>query len=459
MSAPVSLEKQQRVVYRLLRHNVPGFLATSIRRHRAVSGGSAVVACVALLVGLRLAVVIAAGAVLLLVAWQCGLHRLLGRRLQGWWRRRWIYGRSWESVAAAAGLSHAQGERRTSPRLRRLKCDQWAESLRVRMLPGQTVADYEAVADRLAASFGHRRCRVLSPRPGLVELQFPRRDPLAGHVPAVLHEGPAAVDLAAVQVGRTEHDDSWRLPVLGAHVLVAGATGAGKGSVVWSVLAGLGPAIHEGLVEVWVLDPKGGMELAFGAPLFARFCYGPPEEHLGLLDQAVTTMQARADRLRGVTRQHHPTVDEPLILLVVDELAALTAYVPDVKDKKRIAAALGLLLSQGRAVGVSVLACVQDPSKETVPLRDLFPVRVGLRLTEPEQVRMVLGDGARARGAACDRLSPAAPGVGYVLVDGAPEPLRVRASFISDDAVRVLAATFARPRSDAGSREAPESAA
>ncbi|NEW48367.1 hypothetical protein, partial [Nocardia cyriacigeorgica] len=43
----------------------------------------------------------------------------------------------------------------------------------------------------------------------------------------------------------------------------------------------------------------------------------------------------------------------------------------------------GLLLSQGRAAAVSVVAALQDPSKETMPNRQLFPVRAALAITEP----------------------------------------------------------------------------
>jgi len=61
------------------------------------------------------------------------------------------------------------------------------------------------------------------------------------------------------------------------HLLVAGATGSGKGGVVWSLLAGIGPAIRDGLVQVWVIDPKGGMEFASGHALFSRFAYDTGE--------------------------------------------------------------------------------------------------------------------------------------------------------------------------------------
>ncbi|EUA44252.1 ftsK/SpoIIIE family protein [Mycobacterium xenopi 3993] len=69
------------------------------------------------------------------------------------------------------------------------------------------------------------------------------------------------VNLAAVRVGITETRTWWRLPVLGQHILIAGATGAGKGSVLWSLIAGLAPHVKTGRVRLCVIDPKGGMEL------------------------------------------------------------------------------------------------------------------------------------------------------------------------------------------------------
>ena len=154
-------------------------------------------------------------------------------------------------------------------------------------------------------------------------------------------------DLTSLPVGLCEDGTTYRLRLLGTHVLVVGATGAGKGSVVWSTLHALGPAIRDGLVTVWCLDPKGGMELAPGRGLFARFVYGDPDtgsdyeaEFARMLEDAVGVMRRRQAALRGITRLHTPTVGEPLVLVVVDELASLTAYVTDRDAKRRIAAAL-----------------------------------------------------------------------------------------------------------------------
>ncbi len=134
------------------------------------------------------------------------------------------------------------------------------------------------------------------------------------------------------------------------------------------------------------------------------------------------------------------------MLVVVDEIASLTAYVVDRDAKRRIAVALSLLLSQGRAVGVSVIGAIQDPRKEVLSMRDLFPTRIALRLTEPEQVGLVLGQGARDRGARCDQIPKALPGVGYVGLDGSPNPSG-SGSPTYDDHIATLAHTYApRPR-------------
>ena len=69
-------------------------------------------------------------------------------------------------------------------------------------------------------------------------------------------------------------------------------------------------------------------------------------------------------------------------MLIVDEIASLTAYIGDRKLRADVEQLVGLLLSQGRAVGVSVIAAVQDPSKDVLPIRQLFSIRVGLRMTE-----------------------------------------------------------------------------
>src|SRR5690606_36856068 len=174
----------------------------------------------------------------------------------------------------------------------------------------------------------------------------------------------ARPDFAVLPLGVCEDGQPYELRLLGTQVLVAGATGAGKGPVIWSFVRSLAGGVASGEVELWGFDPKGGMELGGGLPVFTRFACDDFPAMADLLEEAVQVARQRAARLRGHTRQHIPTVAEPLIVLVVDELAALTAYLADRKLKERIRAALSVLLSQGRSVGVHVLAAIQDPRKE-----------------------------------------------------------------------------------------------
>jgi S-DNA-T family DNA segregation ATPase FtsK/SpoIIIE len=58
---------------------------------------------------------------------------------------------------------------------------------------------------------------------------------------------------------------------------------------------------------------------------------------------------------------------------------------------------------------------------------------------------MVLGDGARDRGAFADAIPQTSPGVGYVREDGSTAVTRVRAAYVTDDQIRQLAADYPAP--------------
>ena len=59
---------------------------------------------------------------------------------------------------------------------------------------------------------------------------------------------------------------------------------------------------------------------------------------------------------------------------------------------------------------------------------------------------MVLGDGARDRGAFCDEISAdprPVQGSAYVRLESDPDPVRVRAALVSDPDIRAMATTYA----------------
>jgi DNA segregation ATPase FtsK/SpoIIIE, S-DNA-T family len=388
-----------------------------------------------------LAVALAALAVALVVWWRAHpgtFHRVGGPVLLGLWRSFWAYGVRWRTAMMLSGLGGRFNGDEYVPRVVRVRAGRFADRVTVRMVVGQQSEDWSRGLGALAHGFGARVVQVveLPRRPGYLQLTVGRLDPLA-HTITV--PAPAAVDLGAIQLGRREDGQPWTVRLRGSHTLIAGATGAGKSVVLWCFILGLGPAVRDGLVKLWVLDPKGGMELAAGRPLFDRFAYDRAADMADVLEDAVAVMQARARRLMGHTRLHQPSADEPLIAVVVDELASLTAYA-ERDDKRRISAALSLLLSQGRAVGVVVIAALQDPRKEVLPFRDLFPTRIALALVESEQTDLVLGRGARIRGADCSRIPLTTPGIGWVWCDGEQEP--VRAGWVSDDDIAAMVQAY-----------------
>jgi S-DNA-T family DNA segregation ATPase FtsK/SpoIIIE len=199
------------------------------------------------------------------------------------------------------------------------------------------------------------------------------------------------------------------------------------------------PAILGGWVRVWALDPKR-MELSFGRDLFTRYA-DTADAMVRLLEDAVTEMHDRAAQFGGVTRTFTPSAAFPFLVVLIDELAFLTAYQPERDLRKRAEAAIATLTSQGRSVGVCVVGALQDPRKDVISLRNLFPTRIALRLDESDQVDMVLGEGARDRGAVADEISPlpeTGAGVGYVRLEGSPHVVRVRAAFVSDDDIHAM---------------------
>ena len=124
-----------------------------------------------------------------------------------------------------------------------------------------------------------------------------------------------------------------------------------------------------------------------------------------LLEAAVAEMHDRAASFGGKTRTFTVSVAFPFLVVLIDELAFLTAYQPERDLRKRAEAAIATLTRQGRSVGVCVVGALQDPRKDVINLRNLFPTRIAMRLDESDQVDMVLGDGARDRGALADLIS------------------------------------------------------
>lgn len=358
--------------------------------------------------------------------------------------------RCWATVCQRAGLTYqisakAGGEHPALivPRVR----TRWVEGrLRLcpQMLAGQDLGVWEKAAEAVRIVAGASRVELRTdPTRTRLQIWLGYGDALTYPFRVTIPEVDAGVSTSAVVLGRTE-DRALFVLRLGVHTLVAGATGAGKASAVHGLLIGLGPSIRAGLVHVHGIDLKGGMELGMARPCLTR-CATTPSHAVIVLEEAAVAMAARAGRLAGHTRVHEPSITEPLVLVLVDELAAITAYVTDRDLRNRAAGALSLQLSQGRAVGYTVVACLQDPRKEVIPMRGLFTQTLGLRLRDSTETDMVLGPYARNVGAACEQIPASLPGVGWVVPDSGGQPVRFRLGHVTDADIRLAADRFPTP--------------
>jgi S-DNA-T family DNA segregation ATPase FtsK/SpoIIIE len=369
------------------------------------------------------------------------------------WRR--VARHRWAGICESCGLSTRvpvktwrHGARvvehhQVAPRLLRARTRGHLLELTIRARAGQTVEDLNDAAPRLAATLAavaHRTRPVSGAGSGcttVVELVM--ADTLTSWQAAPEPEPRAVCD--RVRLGRAQAGRDWWLQLRGRHTLVAGCSGSGKGSVLWGICCGLAPAVRADLVRLWGVDLKRGVELAMGAGLFSAHAY-TPEDALTVLRALMAVIDERGHAMAGTTRLHEPVVGDPMHVLVIDELAALTAYA-DPSIRREAERLLSEILTQGRALGVVVVACVQDPRKDVVAMRGLFTQTIALRLRSSEETAMVLGDGM-TRVAPAHRISPTYPGTGWVVEDtGAAD--RVRADYWPDHLIRDIAARYATP--------------
>ena len=334
--------------------------------------------------------------------WPVSFSRWVGRPARGKWRA-WYYRRRWAAVMTIAGVAPWYQGRTLLPVLGKVAATRYTDRVHVRLVSGQSAADFADHADNLAHGFGAMLCRVRTARSGAVVLEFIRRDALAVPVPVPALPIPANPDLKALPVGRREDGLPWLVRLHGTHVLIAGATGAGKASLLWGLVRAMFPLLQTGLVRILAADPKL-MELAYGRVIFESYgsYAADPASIAAMLDAAVTDMQDRARRVAGRQRDHTPTTADPFTVVLVDEVAFLTAYQPDRKLKERIMLALATLTTQGRALGYSVVAALQDPRKDVLTIRNLS--RTGSRCGWMSRSRWTWCS-AMARGIAARRVS------------------------------------------------------
>jgi S-DNA-T family DNA segregation ATPase FtsK/SpoIIIE len=352
---------------------------------------------------------------------------------------------SWPEIASNTGLPGSQ--------IMSALVDVWGWRARIRLARGQTITDVIAKVPALESGLGTFRGAVrVYPTPddlaNRCELRVLDIDP---HADAIPWPGPSTNTITEpIDLGPFEDAAPCRVLFLRRHVLLGGATGAGKSSGL-NVLMGNVAACRD--VVIWAIDLKKGMELGPWAPCIDRLAT-TPDEARRLLADAVKVLEARAALLaeRG-QRVWQPTPDMPALIIIIDEYAELSDDAPDaIKHADSIA-------RRGRAVAVNLVAATQRPTQKAMgqgAVRSQMDVRISFRVRERKDVDLILGQGMLAAGWDAHKLN--APGKFLVAAAEHDTPKRARAYLITDQVVEAAANYYAelRPPLDAISQQAIE---
>jgi DNA segregation ATPase FtsK/SpoIIIE, S-DNA-T family len=381
------------------------------------------------------------------------------RRAHGVYRRMKRLRRSWPDVATDLGLVGTHKSKPATPKIAEAMPLPGGVALSLVLPPGVTATQVERRAEAIAGA--------LRASQTIVERDPRRADQVRLTVidedDPLLDASPPPDALLSLVAGR---DEAWGCPVgtfydgttaslrlLERSLLIAGAPGSGKSAALHQICAATALTEH---AELWLIDPKR-VELAAWEPCAARTCHEDITEATALLVELIGVMDRRYRLLqqRRMRKVASPTAELPLIVLVIEELAAFT-FGADKKASAEFIRALGALVQRGRAAAISIVAVTQKPQADVVPsfIRDQLAYRMAFRSGTAAHSDVILGDGMAAAGADASRIPENAPGLGLLIGEGERTARRFRTVHLSDAQLRALAdrATDYRTREGRGAR-------
>jgi S-DNA-T family DNA segregation ATPase FtsK/SpoIIIE len=278
---------------------------------------------------------------------------------------------------------------------------------------GTKVNKVLSLADDIAYALATPDVRIIAPIPGKsaigVEVPNKVRDfVMLGDIlrsrAAVEDRHPLSVALGKDVHGRAQLVNLTRMP----HLLIAGATGAGKSSLINSFITSVLMRTSPDDVKLVLVDPKR-VELTHFAdlPHLLLPVIVHPKRAAEALAWVVREMEQRYELLamvgvrdidgyrsglaEGTLRippgQEDRVVEFPYLLVVIDELADLMMIAPrDVED------AICRIAQMARAVGIHLVVATQRPSVDVVTglIKANIPSRIALMTSSQADSRVIL---------------------------------------------------------------------
>jgi len=350
---------------------------------------------------------------------------------------------------------------------------------------GTKISKIAGLSDDLAMSLAAQKVRIVAPIPGKARVGFELPNAIRQTVSLrqIVEDerwekqtGPLPIALGKDIAGQPYYGDLSKMP----HLLVAGATGAGKSVGLNVMLASLLFKRTPEEVRLLMIDPKM-VELAVydGIPhmllpvvtdmkkasLALRWAVDEMERRYQLFSEAgarnVTTYNQRVDKVlsgempaeklwpgrAGKVKSYGPNGEEiwllpdgdeepdplptperlPYVVLVVDEFADLMMVAA-----KDVESAIARLAQKARAAGIHVILATQRPSVDVITgmIKANFPARIAFKVSQREDSKTILGrQGAEHLLGMGDML---------MIPPGASDLKRVHSAYISEDEVTAL---------------------
>lgn len=323
--------------------------------------------------------------------------------------------------------------------------------------PGVKVSKIVGLADDLALVMKAQSIRIQAPIPGkaAVGIEVPNPEPYTVFLKEILESRTFEQSDSKLMLGfgKTASGDPYcadlaKMP----HLLIAGATGAGKSGCINALISSILFRCTPEEVRFIMVDPKM-LELSIynDIPHLLAPVVVDPKMASGALKWAVSEMENRYRTMaqftaRNITdfnakmarlRQEAPTEEDrdeipdalPYIVVVIDELADLMMTAPS-----DIESSLARLAQMARAVGIHLIIATQRPSVNVITgtIKANFPTRIAFRVASKVDSRTIIdangGEKLLGRG---DML---------FLPPGQPEPIRLHGAWIDTEETEQLVA-------------------